>query len=185
MTTRQPALWPILCYIHGQQDVSRWSMPWSGRRLVPNPKKRRVLACLTLALAYVVSGRLGLLLAVPPGYATAIFPPAGIAMAAVLSADAGRCRGYSPDRVRSISGSAQRWSRTARRWPSPWQWRSPRPPSRKPRGGWVLRKLIGYPATLDNVRDLGRLPADHAGVVPDQRHTVARRHGGAWRNRHI
>ena len=32
-----------------------------------------------LALAYVVTGRLGLLLSVPPGYATAIFPPAGIA----------------------------------------------------------------------------------------------------------
>lgn len=30
----------------------------------------------------MVGGRLGLLLAVPPGYATAIFPTAGIAMAA-------------------------------------------------------------------------------------------------------
>ncbi|HEV2302555.1 MAG TPA: CHASE domain-containing protein [Stellaceae bacterium] len=37
-----------------------------------------------LTLAYVLSGKLGLLLAVPPGYATAIFPPAGIAVAAML-----------------------------------------------------------------------------------------------------
>jgi PAS domain S-box-containing protein len=32
-----------------------------------------------LALAYVALGRLGILLAIPPGYATAIFPPAGLA----------------------------------------------------------------------------------------------------------
>jgi hypothetical protein len=39
-----------------------------------------------LAASYVATGRLGLLLAVPPGYATAIFPPAGIAAAAMLVA---------------------------------------------------------------------------------------------------
>ena len=39
-----------------------------------------------LAVGYVATGRLGLLLAVPPGYATAIFPPAGIAAAAMLTA---------------------------------------------------------------------------------------------------
>lgn len=39
---------------------------------------------LGLAAAYLVAGRLGLLLAIPPGYATAIFPPAGIALAALL-----------------------------------------------------------------------------------------------------
>lgn len=37
-----------------------------------------------LALAYYVSGRLGMLLAIPPGYATAVFPPSGIALAALL-----------------------------------------------------------------------------------------------------
>lgn len=39
---------------------------------------------LLLALAYVLAGRLALLLAIPPGFATAIFPPVGIALAAVL-----------------------------------------------------------------------------------------------------
>jgi two-component sensor histidine kinase len=39
---------------------------------------------LTLALAYFVTGKLGLLLAVPPGYATAVWPPSGIALAAIL-----------------------------------------------------------------------------------------------------
>jgi PAS domain S-box-containing protein len=37
-----------------------------------------------LAAAYYVAGRLGLLLAIPPGYATAVWPAAGIALAAVL-----------------------------------------------------------------------------------------------------
>jgi len=39
-----------------------------------------------LALAYALIGWLGLYLAVPPGYATAVFLPAGIAVAAVLIA---------------------------------------------------------------------------------------------------
>jgi len=40
------------------------------------------LSCWTVA--YVLLGKLGLLLAVPPGYASAIFPPAGIALAGML-----------------------------------------------------------------------------------------------------
>lgn len=43
-----------------------------------------IASIIVLALLYFVSGRLGLLLAIPPGYATAIFPPAGIALAALL-----------------------------------------------------------------------------------------------------
>ena len=39
---------------------------------------------LLLALAYFVTGRLGLLLAIPPGYATAVWPASGIAVAALL-----------------------------------------------------------------------------------------------------
>lgn len=37
-----------------------------------------------LAFAYLLAGRLALLLAIPPGFATAIFPPLGISLAAVL-----------------------------------------------------------------------------------------------------
>ena len=43
-----------------------------------------LLSVILLALTYFVSGKLGLLLAVPPGYATAIFPPSGIALATLL-----------------------------------------------------------------------------------------------------
>jgi integral membrane sensor domain MASE1 len=45
---------------------------------------RQLLAYLSLPLAYIVTGKLALLLAVPPGYASPIFPPAGIAVAATL-----------------------------------------------------------------------------------------------------
>jgi PAS domain S-box-containing protein len=39
---------------------------------------------LAVSLAYCLAGKLGLLLAVPPGYATAIFPSSGIALTALL-----------------------------------------------------------------------------------------------------
>lgn len=44
----------------------------------------RLLKVLLLAVAYFVTGKLGLLLAIPPGYATALWPPSGIALAALL-----------------------------------------------------------------------------------------------------
>jgi hypothetical protein len=37
-----------------------------------------------IAILYAIAGKLSLLLALPPGYASAIFPPAGIAVAFVL-----------------------------------------------------------------------------------------------------
>jgi PAS domain S-box-containing protein len=43
-----------------------------------------VVAALALATAYGVAGKLSLLLAIPPGYATAIWPPAGIGLAGIL-----------------------------------------------------------------------------------------------------
>ena len=49
----------------------------------PGASRRNVvLANLALLAAYVIAGRLGLLLALPPGYASPIFLPAGIALAA-------------------------------------------------------------------------------------------------------
>jgi PAS domain S-box-containing protein len=54
-------------------------LPFSSTR-----STRHVSALALLALAYYVTGRLGLLLAVPPGYATAIWPPSGAALAGIL-----------------------------------------------------------------------------------------------------
>ena len=50
--------------------------------------RRQLLIYAALPLAYIITGRLGLLLAVPPGYATAVFVPAGIAVGAMLIAGA-------------------------------------------------------------------------------------------------
>lgn len=48
------------------------------------PATRTLTGGLLLLAAYVLSGKLGLMLALPPGYASPVFPPAGIAVAAVL-----------------------------------------------------------------------------------------------------
>jgi integral membrane sensor domain MASE1 len=54
-----------------------------------NRRERRwLLLYAALPLVYIVTGRLGLLLATPPGYATAIFLPAGIAVTATFVAGA-------------------------------------------------------------------------------------------------
>lgn len=46
---------------------------------------RRTLATtLVVAVAYAITGKLGLLLAISPGYATAFWPPSGLALAAML-----------------------------------------------------------------------------------------------------
>lgn len=43
-----------------------------------------LLVAAGVALAYFAAGRIGLLLAIPPGYATAVWPASGLALAAVL-----------------------------------------------------------------------------------------------------
>ncbi len=43
-----------------------------------------MLQILGLAVAYLVTGKIGIFLAIPPGYATAIWPPSGIALAGIL-----------------------------------------------------------------------------------------------------
>jgi hypothetical protein len=55
--------------------------------------RRKLLIYVSLPLAYVVCGRLGLFLAVSPGYATAVFLPAGIAVGGMFIAGAGTLPG--------------------------------------------------------------------------------------------
>jgi PAS domain S-box-containing protein len=108
-----------------------------------------------LPLAYVISGRLGLLLAVPPGYATAVFLPAGIAMAAMFMAGWATLPGtflgsfvlnvwigyvlaghfYLTALVAALGIAFASVMQAAV-------------------GGAVLRKVIGYPAQFDNSREL-------------------------------
>src|SRR5258705_3315738 len=49
-----------------------------------NLRSRDFVAMALMAAAYYASGRLSLPLAIPPGYATAVWPPSGIALAALL-----------------------------------------------------------------------------------------------------
>jgi signal transduction histidine kinase/integral membrane sensor domain MASE1 len=44
----------------------------------------RIRWVLALAVAYAIAGKLGLMLAIPPGYATAVWPPSGIALGLLL-----------------------------------------------------------------------------------------------------
>lgn len=59
--------------------LSTFSVKSPFERLVTD-----VLQILAIALAYFLTGKLGTYLAIPPGYATAIWPPSGIALAGIL-----------------------------------------------------------------------------------------------------
>src|SRR5271168_2031523 len=114
-------------------------------------------AYLLLTVGYMVSGKLALLLAIPPGYATPIFPPAGIAIAAML------IRGpatlpwtflgsflLNVWTAHSIGhGSAVTWLAAA-------FVIAAASTLQAAIGGTVLRRAVGYPAPLDNERDLWR-----------------------------
>jgi hypothetical protein len=115
------------------------------------------LRYLALALSYAASGKVALLLAVPPGYASPVFPPAGIAVGAMLIGGSAPLpwislgslalnvwTGYSagrgitaPTLGAAIVIAAASMLQTAI-------------------GGTALRRAAGYPAPLDNGRDLAR-----------------------------
>ena len=125
--------------------------PVTGGLLGRHRNPRAILTMLGLAVAYAMLGRLSLLLAIPPGYATAIWPPAGLALAGVL-----------------VGGP--------RVWPGIWLgsflvnfWPTPEatsagalltslaiPASIGPGaatqalvGAWLVRHLVGFPSPLD------------------------------------
>jgi PAS domain S-box-containing protein len=117
--------------------------------------RRRLLIYAVLPLAYVITGRLGLLLAVPPGYATAVFVPAGIAVGAMFMAGPSTLPGifigslllnvwigYSiADHFALLSAATAIVIALAST-------------LQAALGGAVLRRVIGYPVPLDNPRDL-------------------------------
>ena len=130
-------------------------MPRIRRHTPPSEAGRRLFAYLSLPLAYIVTGKLALLLAIPPGYASPIFPPAGIAVAATLiggpmalpwvflgSFLLNVWTGYSVsdqlDETGCIAAIVIAVASTGQ----------------AAVGGSVLRRAIGYPAPLDNSRDL-------------------------------
>ncbi len=117
--------------------------------------RRQLLAYPLLAATYAITGKLGLLLAVSPGYASPIFPPAGIAVAAVLI------------RGRPILPWVFLGSFLLNIWTGSTIARLPTSIAaaiiiglsstlQTAGGGALLRRTVGYPTALDNGRDLSR-----------------------------
>lgn len=113
---------------------------------------KQVIAPLFTAALYVAAGKAALLLALSPGYASAVFPPAGIALAAAfiggrallpgvflgsltLNLWAGYAAGQQPAVAAALLIALASTLQAAL-------------------GGSVLRRAIGYPAALDNLRDI-------------------------------
>ena len=114
-------------------------------------------AHLALTAGYVATGKLALLLAVPPGYASPIFPPAGIAIAAMLIGGPATLpwtflgsfllnlwTAYSVGQ-----GAALTWLAAAAVIAAASMLQAAI-------GGTVLQRAVGYPAPLDNGRHLWR-----------------------------
>jgi diguanylate cyclase (GGDEF)-like protein/PAS domain S-box-containing protein len=114
-----------------------------------------IVYSLLLIVIYVVAGKLGLMLALPPGYASPIFPPAGIAIAAVFIAGKKILPavfigsmllniwvGYSSNHQINLVGLEVA---TLIALASTVQAMA---------GGWWLRHALGYPTTLDSPTDV-------------------------------
>ncbi|QDX80310.1 hypothetical protein B9N43_02935 [Denitratisoma sp. DHT3] len=108
-----------------------------------------------VSIAYVLTGKLALLLAIPPGYASAIFPPAGLAIAAVYmwgrsllvwvllgSALLNLWAGMGPaGAITGVGAMAAAIIAIASA-------------LQASLGGWLLRRMIGYPSSFDQIREL-------------------------------
>lgn len=117
--------------------------------------QKKLIAYLLIVFCYVISGKAALMLALPPGYASPIFPPAGIAVAAALIG--GRKTlpwiflgslllniwiGYSGTHqingmglvIATIIAVASTLQAAI--------------------GGWILRRMSGYPAASGKGRDI-------------------------------
>ncbi len=116
-----------------------------------------ILGRLALTVAYTITGKLALMLAIAPGYASPIFPPAGIAAAAMLVA--GRATlpwtflgsfllnlwtGYPGGHNFNKTGLAAAIVIAAAS------------TLQAALAGFVLRRAVGYPAPLDNNCDVNR-----------------------------
>ena len=131
-------------------------MPWFNNRPASLAPQSGLLSCLMLTLVYVIAGRLGLLLAVPPGYATAIFPSAGIAMAAALIGGPRMLPWiFAGSFLLNLWVGTAIASEHAAVFISLAVWIAAASTGQAALGAWLLQRHIGYPTALDNARDLG------------------------------
>jgi signal transduction histidine kinase len=117
---------------------------------------RYLLHVLFLAAAYVFSGWLGSLLAVPPGYATAVFPAAGVALAALLLYGAPLAPGvwlgsFAMNLAIGYQGSGHVTTTTAGLAATIALGST----AQALAGVWLIRRTIGFPNLLDREKDIG------------------------------
>lgn len=123
------------------------------KKLASNPLLELILKNIILAAAYMLLGRIALLLAIPPGYAMALYPPAGIALGIVLAG------GYR------LAPGVAIGSLLLNTWIG-WEAQhaltltsfmiacviSLGAMSQAVFGAWLVRRTVGYPAALDSNR---------------------------------
>ncbi|MFN4290901.1 MAG: CHASE domain-containing protein [Permianibacter sp.] len=123
----------------------------------PRLYQRTLLLLPGIALAYFLLGRLGLLLAIPPGFATAVFPPAGLALFCLIR--------FGPVALPGIwLGSVTMNLSTA--WPATGLPGADQllmtaiigagAAGQAGFGGWLLRRYVGLPLAWDDERALLR-----------------------------
>ncbi|WP_054774027.1 CHASE domain-containing protein [Methylogaea oryzae] len=142
---------------------------------------RRLISIAAIAAAYWLFARFGLLLAVPPGYASAVWPPSGIALGAMLvwgnrllpgiwlgSFLANAVTAFDPSAplVSLLAPAASAWAPRAKPdWPhtpSAAGWVIPAPAGRP---GGAVAPGLGRPAGQLRQRHLQRQPAVLAGQL--------------------
>lgn len=113
-----------------------------------------IAAGVLIAAAYVLTGKLGLMLALPPGYASPIFPPAGLAIAVAYLAGAAALPWIflgslllnlmiAAAPITLASGTDSVWIAAATT-------------AQAFVGGWLLRRLLGHDALLDSGSHIAR-----------------------------
>jgi signal transduction histidine kinase len=117
---------------------------------------RPFLQVLFLAAAYVFSGWLGSLLAVPPGYATAVFPAAGVALAALLLYGAPLAPGvwlgsFAMNLAIGYQGIGYVTTTNAALAATI----ATGSTAQALAGVWLIRRAIGFPNALDREKDIG------------------------------
>ncbi|HJU06431.1 MAG TPA: CHASE domain-containing protein [Nitrospiraceae bacterium] len=111
---------------------------------------------LLLAAAYCATGKLGLSLAIPPGYATAVWPPSGLALAATL------VFGYKVwPGVWLGSFAVNVWISTEAASSDSWLVVTALAACigvgaslQAVTGAWLVRRFVGFPTLLDTERDV-------------------------------
>ncbi len=122
---------------------------------IPSPTVR--LAPVLIALAYVALGKLSLLLALPEGYATPVFPAAGLAIMAAYFLGPRALPGifagaavvnFAPTLSLDLPASGAAWAMAAVAGTSSML--------QAAAGGWALRRALGLHASLDRPREIAR-----------------------------